>query len=349
MGSINMGRAALLTGLIVVIAVISWEVFLRSKGHKISYDNLEPLWADKRAMVYKPVDEATVFIGSSRIKYDLDVPTWEKLTGTKAIQLACEGSNPNPILQDLANDKNFKGRLVIDVTEGLFFSPPDGPNAERSKKVLKYYNEITPAQKAGFFINHVLESRLVFLDKEDLSLPAFLDKLQIPSRKGVMMLPYFPMEFSRIHFSRQAYMTPPMMSDTNIQKRVTDIWDMYRNMGSRFPPAGGDTLLKMMEQVKMATDKIVARGGTIIFLRTPSSNPMLMGEQMVFAREKYWEKLLAITGCQGIHFLDYPAINHFICPEWSHLSPADAITFTTELVKILQQDKAWSFSKSSSN
>jgi hypothetical protein len=303
MSASSISKAAILMVVLVVVSIVSWELYLRNSGLKISYDNLEPLWADKRAMVYEPADKAVVFIGSSRIKYDLDIATWEAITGTKAVQLACEGTNPVPILFDLADDENFKGNLVVDVTEGLFFSPLVGPNVERSDKVLKYYKEITPAQKAGFAINHTLESQFVFLDKEDLSLPALLDKLQIPSRKGVMMLPYFPVEFTRVNFGRQAYMTPKMLADTNIQKRVTDMWMMYSDMSKSFPPPGGDTLLQMIQTVKAATDKIKARGGKVLFVRTPSSGPYLMGEQMAFPRDKYWNKLLEVTGCPGVHFL----------------------------------------------
>ena len=347
----SISKAAILMIVIVVASVISWEIYLRNSGLKISYDNLEPLWADKRAMVYKPSDKAVVFIGSSRIKYDLDVATWEAMTGTEAVQLACEGSNPVPVLFNLADDKSFKGSLVIDVTENLFFSPLNGNNAGRSDKVLKYFKEETPAQKASFAINHILESKFVFLDKEDLSLTAMLDKLQIPSRPGVFTLPFFPMEFTRVNFERQAYMMPALLTDTNLQKRVTDMWVLYGQMASRYPPPGGDTLVRMtlerMNAVKAATDKIRARGGRVLFVRTPSSGPYLMGEQMGFPREKYWNKLLEVTGCPGIHFKDYPALDHFICPEWSHLSPADAIIFTKEFIRILQQEKGWSFEKTS--
>lgn len=349
MSASSISKAAILMVVLVVVSIVSWELYLRNSGLKISYDNLEPLWADKRSMVYEPADKAVVFIGSSRIKYDLDIATWETITGTKAIQLACEGSNPVPVLLNLADDENFKGNLVVDVTEGLFFSPLEGNSAERSNKVLKYYKEITPAQKAGFAINHVLESQLVFLDKEDLSLPATLDKLQIPSRKGVMMLPYFPVDFTRVNFGRQAYMTPKMLADTNIQKRVTDIWTMYMNLGMLSPPPSGDTLVQMMNVVKTATDKIKARGGKVLFVRTPSSGPFKTGEQMAFPRDKFWNKLLEVTSCPGIHFLDYPALDHFICPEWSHLSPADAIVFTKEFVRILEQEKGMSFPKQSAN
>ena len=61
----------------------------------------------------------------------------------------------------------------------------------------------------------------------------------------------------------------------------------------------------------------------------------MQGENIVFPREKYWDRLLAETQCPGIHFMDYPAIAHFDCPEFSHLQLKDAVTFTKEFVKIL--------------
>ena len=112
-------KAALMVLLIVVISVTSWELYLRNKGITISYDDGKELWADKRAMVYRPSDQATVFIGSSRNKYDIDGSTWTALTGESMVQLAIEGTNLLPTFDDLANDKNFKGKLMVDVTEGL--------------------------------------------------------------------------------------------------------------------------------------------------------------------------------------------------------------------------------------
>src|SRR5205085_12542835 len=98
-------KAALLMFLLVFSAVVSWEYFLRHKGYKITYDDGAALWSDKRDKVYGK--KATVFIGSSRIKYDLDIDTWKKLTGEDAIQLAMQGTSPRPFLENFANDNNF--------------------------------------------------------------------------------------------------------------------------------------------------------------------------------------------------------------------------------------------------
>src|SRR3978361_662640 len=106
----NRPLSSLALALVLVIgAVFCWETFIRNKGIKPDFDDGPELWADKRGMVYQPSNKATVFIGSSRIKYDLDIATWQSITGTNAVQLAMVGSSPRTMLKDLANDPNFKG------------------------------------------------------------------------------------------------------------------------------------------------------------------------------------------------------------------------------------------------
>ncbi len=336
-------KAALLTAVLVLLSVITWEFYVRSKGFDTSFDDDPALWSDKRRMVYEPSDKATVLIGSSRIKFDVDIPTWENATGNHVIQLACVGSNPMPVLENLADDTDFKGRLIVDVTEILFFSNSPG-NLFLPQRNLKYYKDITPAQRASFVIDHLLESQLVFLDKDRLSLNAKLLDLQIPNREGVFEMPLFPPDFGRVKFNRQEYMTERFLADTNQQNQVKGVWAFFRKMSTE-PPASGGKLDSIFATVKSCVDKIKARGGDVLFLRTPSSGPFLTGEKMGFPREKYWDRLLAITGSPGIHFADYPAIDHFVCPEFSHLSQPDAIIFTNNFIRILQNEKGWKFQK----
>jgi len=343
MNTTSLTKAGILTLVLVIVAVASWEIYVRSKGFDTSYDDNPALWSDKRAMVYEPADKATVFIGSSRIKFDLDIPLWEQTTGDHAIQLACVGSSPRPILENLADDKNFKGKLVVDVTEVLFFN--NSPNSvEAPNDNIKYYKDRTPAQRGSFMVNRLLESQLAFLDKDRLSMNAKLDKLQIPNRKGVFSFPIFPDEFGRVRFDRQEFMTDRFAGDTVERNKVKAIWRFFASM-SKEPPASGGKLDSIMSSVKASVDKITARGGKVIFVRTPSSGGFLMGEKMGFPKEKYWDRLLVETKCQGIYFADYPAIANFECPEESHLSQPDALVFTKNFIKILNEEKGWAFAK----
>jgi len=343
MNKTSLTKAGILTLVLVSIAVASWEFYVRSKGFETTYDDNPALWSDKRTMVYEPADKATVFIGSSRIKFDLDIALWEKTTGDHAIQLACVGSSPRPVLDDLANDPRFKGKLVVDVTEVLFFAY-DYFSTETPNDNIKYYKDRTPAQRASFVVNHLLESQFAFLDKDRLSLNAKLDELHIPNRKGVFQMPIFPGDFGRVRFDRQEFMTDQFAADTNMQNQVKGIWEFFRKM-STDPPASGGKLDSIMTSVKVSVDKIKARGGQVIFVRTPSSGGFLMGETMGYPREKYWDRLLTETKCAGIHFKDYPAIDHFECPELSHLKQSDAKIFTENFIKILNEEKGWAFSR----
>jgi len=339
-------KAGLFTLFLLLAFIICWESYLRSKGLPISYDDGAILWSDKRAMVYKPSDKATVFIGASRNKFDLDIPTWKKLTGEQAIQLAMEGESPLPILDDLAADKKFKGKLVIDVTEGLFFtnSPYSTTNP---KKNIEHYKKQTPTEKFSFLLNHGLESQLVFLDRDFFSLTAFLNGLPVKNRPGVFKEPHFPLEFGRVSFDRQDIMMDKFLTDTNLQNQVTGNWKFFASLNKE-PPASGHILDSFFVVVKNDCDKIKARGGHVLFVRTPSSGWYWEGESKAFPREKYWDRLLSFTGCPGIHFKDYPAIDHFECPEWSHLKPSDAVVFTENFVQILEKDKGWKFPYKSS-
>ena len=336
-----MKQAALLMLFIVVIVMGTWEFYLRHTGLTPSYDDSPALWADKRAQVYEPSDKAIVFIGSSRIKFDLDIPTFEQMTGKHAIQLGAVGSSPRKFLENLADDPNFKGKLVVDVTELFFFS--DNPFiSEVPMESLASYNKRTPAERASFELNRFLESQLVFLDKNQLSTNAKLEQLQIPSRPGIFMLPNFPIEFSCTDFNGQLKMSPRFLTDTTLQNQVKNIWKFLFG-GPPPPPITEEQLTATFKEIKSQTDKIKARGGEVVFTRTPSNGWLLEKEKKIFPRVQFWDRLLKETGCKCFHYEDYPETAGLICPELSHLTPENAILYTKALVNILAKETNFAF------
>ena len=332
-------KAFISTVITVIITFALWEMHLRHKGLKPYFDDNESLWSISRTRVYQPQEKATVFIGSSRIKYDLDIPTWKSLTGTDAVQLSSVGSNPRPYLENLAADPGFKGKLIVDITEGLFFSL--SPNSIRTPvKVLEYYNKITPAQRFSGLVNKILETHLVFLDKEFFSLNALLDKnITLKNRPGIYGANDFPIEFRHTAYDRQNIMSDNMITDTFLQNKVKNIWAFNRKLNTT-PPVTGYKLDSLLNRVKSEVNQIQARGGQVLFLRTPSSGTYLEFENTNYPKKKYWSKLLEVTHCEGIYFSEYPATDHFQCPEFSHLSHPDAMTYTKNLINILEQ-KGW--------
>lgn len=334
-------KSFLLSMILVSSTLLVWELYLRQQGVDISYDDEESLWANKRDLATRNQEEATVFVGSSRNKYDVDINTWKSLTGENLIQLSCVGSSPLLILQDLAKDIQFGGRVVMDVTEPLFFSMSPR-NQERPSKNIKWRKDRTPAQAFSFHVNHLLESQFVFLDKDYFSLNSLIDKIKLPNRQDVFVFPEFPFGFERVSFDRQNYMSANFVQDTNKHQQVRDVWTFVKKI-SKDPPVQGPNLDSILYQVKENVSQILSRGGQVIFIRTPSSGIMLENENKNYPREAYWDRLLSTTKCEGIHFADYPPIDHFICPEWSHLTPEDALVYTKNLVQILKTEKGWRF------
>lgn len=340
-------KAGILSVFLVLTFLISYEMYWRYHDFPVSYNDNESLWTHKRKMVYDAPESATVFIGSSRVKFDVDIETWEELTGEKAIQLAFVGTSPKTVLDDLANDENFKGKLIIGVTDGLFFTTHPYPKHYhyRAQNALDFYKKFSPSQLASFHINKFLESKLVFLD-ERYAVNSSLDKLKIPNREGVRGNPLFPDEFGLTTFERQDYMSEKFLSDTLLQRRQKDIWTMF-GMTAKAPGVGGDTLQSIFSSTSASVAKIKERGGQVIFVRPPSSGPLLIAEKENYPREKYWDKLLEVTNTEGVHFADYPETSNFDCPEWSHLSSSDSKIYTKHLVDILRNEKGWSFLKPS--
>ena len=85
-------------------------------------------------------------------------------------------------------------------------------------------------------------------------------------------------------------------------------------------------------------DRFKKKGGKVIFTRNPSHNKVKEHEALFWPRQEYWNRFIEESGCPGYHFEDYPQLNQFFTPEWSHLATPDAKIYTKELVKILQQD-----------
>ncbi|HEY8999884.1 MAG TPA: hypothetical protein VIM89_00930 [Mucilaginibacter sp.] len=333
-------KTAVAAVIIALAFFVSLELYLRNAGGVADYDDGPELWAHSRAMAYEPSDKATVFTGSSRMKYDLDISTWEKQTGTHAVQLAMVASSPRHFLTDLANDTNFKGKLIVDVVEFLFFSHRGNSYPDA---FVSYYKKRTPAQKVSFVLDKPLESHLVFLNEGRYALNALLGRLHVKDRPGVYPFLDFPSGFSRTVYDRQNIMTPEFVADTNQHNQVKAIWAML--LGDPTPPMNGKDLDSTILSVKNDVNKIRARGGDVLFVRPPSTGFLWAWEQKHYPRKVYWDRLIAETGCKGIFFADYPAMAKLDCPELSHLSQAGAVIYTENLINILEKEKGWSFNQ----
>ena len=139
---------------------------------------------------------------------------------------------------------------------------------------------------------------------------------------------------------RNSHMWRKLETDPQYRALARSIW--AEDFGA--PPPGMDTTAKARAAITAQIDKAAAaiatlraRGVQVLFLRAPSNGGYYAYEQKYFPRAQTWDVLLRRTGAPGIHFEDYPQLQGYVQPEWSHLSASEATRFTAALMPIVQR------------
>ncbi|HEY5970534.1 MAG TPA: hypothetical protein VIT22_00945 [Pseudoxanthomonas sp.] len=331
-GKILLGALALF-----LLLIAGWEWYWRAFGALPSYRNSDGAWAQERRRLNSGEGDATVLIGSSRVLFDVQLPVWQKFTGERPIQLALEGTSPVPILEDLAADPDFTGRLLVGVTPGLFFSG----FALRSD-VVGYYHDQGPSQRSGHWLSQQLLEPYFAFYEPDFALAAVVKRQPWPARAGVHEIPDVR-KLSTQGPDRNTRMWSKLETDPAYRDLVREGWT------ARFsrPPPHMDTPAKaqavfdaQIRRAVVAVRKLRARGVEVLFVRPPSNGPLYEGEKRGLPRAQTWDRLLRATGAPGIHFEDYPELQGYDQPEWSHLSATEADRFTAALVPIVERELA---------
>lgn len=303
-----------------------WEWRWRSKGSTPAIVNSDVLWALQRERIDHGEGDATVFIGDSRMLFDVDLDVWERLDGRRPIQLALEGTSAMNTLEDLAADTAFTGRLFVSATPGLFFSG----FSYRGKAIADWKTTSITARSGQWLSMHWLEPSLAFLDP-DFALFTVLARQRWPKRAGV----HTRIDVRKLAESspdRNTHLWQRVVTDTAYQKLAQFIWVQDPGLPPGVTPAmvAAGAQREIARAVK-AVATLRARGVQVLFVRHPSSGPVLDGENKGFPRAATWDALLQRTANAGIHFADHPELQGYDIPEWSHLSAADARRYTAAL------------------
>jgi hypothetical protein len=325
---------AVLTLAVTAALTAGYEIFWRDKGLEAGdFNNTPALWAEARRSV-KP--ESTVLVGSSRILFGADLDAWEEIARVRPVQLALEGTSPRRFLKDLAEDEAFRGQVFVGVTVPLFFATDGGKRID----VLDYAREETLAQRADHAMTKQLERHLAFIDEQ--SRPKRQVAIwPLPLREG-MLSRFDPRKLSVADSDRATRLWRRVEVDERYRKEATEQWAIGMNRNA--PPPGPDgkrpqmpdaAINAVIAEVKANVDKIRARGGDVAFLRYPYGGAYTPMEDAGFPRERFWDRLVTETDSVGVSWHDYPALQGFELPEWSHLSASEATRYTKALVPIV--------------
>jgi hypothetical protein len=326
-----------------IVGITAWELYWRSEGFYPTLDDNEALWAEQRFRVEKASSNSILLLGSSRVLFDMQLDEWETETGIRPIQLAFVGSSPLPIFHDVVNNTNFNGTIVVGVTPGLFFSStsPDKDSWKSPQSKVDFYKKRTYAQMSNHILSLPLQKNFAFISEDQgvdgVKLKELLGKINVGDRV-VDSMPLFH-EFGEIELDRNLTMKPITVSDTAYANSIIRVWQFFgKKAASGPPPDKASTMAFFLKDLEI----FKARGGHVILVRCPSSGSLRAAENMGVPRTEFWDELVKASQLKAYHFEDYEQLKHLKCPEESHLSAEDARYFTTELVKIMKEDGAFS-------
>lgn len=318
--------------------VAGWELYWRSNGAIPNIDDNRELWARQVKKLNKPDDSLTVFLGSSRILFDIQRKVWKTKTGKDPVMLAVQGGSPLPSLKFIVDETDYRGLMVIGVTPGLFFfstSETDWP-LRRTKAKIEYYKDRTLAQRLNYSLSVPLQRSLAFYrdgDEEwsdDVDLKTLLDNMISDQRAGERYPPFN--NFEEVQIDRNVQMNAKTTNDTAFANTVIRAWGLDDD--EPFPADKPGVVALVSEYAT----KYIEEGGKIVLLRCPSKGKFREVEKMGRPRREYWDTLTGATGLPAYHFEDYPQFQGLNLPELSHLSEADANIFTARLVELLRKD-----------
>jgi hypothetical protein len=175
-------------------------------------------------------------------------------------------------------------------------------------------------------------------DDPDFALETVLARQPWPPRPGK----HWPTQVRKLsdhEADRNTHLWSKVADDPQYRELARSIWRHRFSPAADPPPAElRKTIQEQIDRAAKAVAKLRARGVQVLFLRSPSDGEYLAYETRLFPRASTWDALLAASGAPGLHFQDYPELQGYYLPEWSHMTRAEAERYTGALYGVIQRD-----------
>lgn len=309
--------------LLVVLCVAGWEFFWRAQNFAPSLSDDAMLWSRARQQATDLGRDAVVLVGSSRMQMDIHRETFAEATGwPPAVQLALVRGPSLPVLRHLADDQNFRGTVICEISLPLFFGQTEGFVRE-VEQYIAVYEQRGPAdrfeQQLAIWIQQNFVTRLSRLSPIVIRNAIIFRQMPTPRYEGVIAEDRF----------RYADYT-----------KVANIAALHRRISNELAKSDpvrvtAEIFRDRMAEVEQMLAAIRGRGGNVIFVRLPSHAMVLSREQKWFPRSDWWDVFSAQTSAATIHYRDDPVLAQIIPPDGDHLGKIQAIKFSRRLWRLL--------------
>lgn len=315
-------KITLVAVVVVLLAMIGWEIFARLMQHTPGtfQSGFKEMWAQERKKLDVPNDHRVLLLGSSRILWSSDLDILEQGFGTRPIQLALPGTSPAIFVEDIVNNTDFDGLIIVGVTPFLvnligpgYFGGP----------ALDYYHNPSPADISGFYIHDFMSRYLGFLD-EAFSLPELKNHyIQLPLREGAKVLDQQGWKLGNVYADRQTDMWPPVEKEGSFDnQQILNFWSLTINLNAPIPEDTQQEMnISLAEHFQPLVKKQRAKGGDIFFIRMPSSGDYREEELLNNYTENFWLPVMTQLDAPYLDSYDYPELSSNLeIPEWSHFT-----------------------------
>lgn len=308
----------LVVAAMVTAIVVSYELFLRSRGYQPSVKDDEYAWAWQRMRV-DDSPRTVALLGSSRIMLAFSPEGFRQvLPDWQYVQLGINGTTAIGSLLDLANDPAFRGVALVDVSELAFYR---SSWISQDAYIAAYHRRW---RTVGAMIERWLATKVQ-------------SRVAISSTRSIKAL-------SKL-LGTGSWPAPPYVVTHADRTRFADysLADLERLRSARIdllenqpPPADAPLWLDEALEIEPAIAAIQARGGRVVYVRMPTCDERLASDEHETPKAQFWDALAARTRAIAIHFQDYPQLAKFPCPDTSHIASKDGPEFTRALLELLR-------------
>jgi len=311
----------------VMLCLAAWEMTWRGRGFEPSLSDDAMLWSLARRDAAMGGRDAVVLVGSSRMQMDIHRETLSAAAGWRpAVQLAVVRGPARPVLESLAADDAFGGTVICEINPSLFYSDVAGFEGEIGRYI-ETYEHFTGfdwvEERLAILVQGNLVTRLPELSPIKIRRALLLRHAPTPRYEGVI---------GPDRYRYADYRRVPSLPALNrmIERQLS---------GSDPKLLDPRAFRARVARTRSQADRIVARGGRVIFLRLPSSGSVKRREDSWWPREIWWDALARATedaeSIGSIHYEDEPSLARFVPPDGDHLGKMQAIEFSSRLGQVL--------------
>lgn len=308
---------------LLIVLTVAWEWRMRRlELLPGDYADSGAAWVAERRTLQP---DGIAIVGDSRILFDTDLDQFQVLTGRRPIQLALQGTNGRPFLENIAADAHFKGLVIVGIAEISYYRDRVGLRAS----ALDLYRYESPSDHVSYWLDRRLSGLLGLLD-DDYRLSKLIMRADRGWRRGADS-PYDDVwKMASFATHRQAQLWQRLEHSGPLLDHARYAWKGFDG-----PPIPPDVIAKTEEITRRSVAAIRARGGEVLFVRPPSGIELRVNEDKRLPRTRGWDALLAAAGVQGVYSDDLIGAEHLPLPDFSHTTHACARVFTDMYVRRL--------------